>query len=451
MKAQVLPPLFNKNAIILSCLALFVNLVFLFFNYDKKSICPGYAQQHQEVAQSVYKYNSIKVGEIKDGKPSKHRSYADTPAYGLIIGLLWKITHSQNILDIKIFQILLFVFLMLFFYQIAFMLFASARPAFISGIALLFFFPMIYLNVQVAKDGWVFYAGVVLLYTILKYIIFRPSFLYLFIGGSFFALLQWFRPSLIFTTLLFTTIITLLYMIIYKYNLKKILLSLFLLILPNLIFFWTPFASYNKVAYDRYIILPKGTNLLPGLGEFPNKWGYELGEGWVAPYLEKHHGCKNISGYAVEEKAEEVFWMRFREDPWHFFSSVLKRIPRIVFPGLLWFNYKDNVELYTLYATGTSIKEIFKLILRSPTIILDFVARHVYVGLFLLIAYLGMLLALIRKKYLFLSLVYLGTIVASYSVIISHTEHRYLIPSYAFFALFVGYFLSETIFKSRRI
>jgi hypothetical protein len=451
MKNLELPKLFNKNALILAALALLVNFIFLYFNYDNNKFCPGFMAQHKEVAQSVYRYNSIKVGPLKDGRPTKYRSYSDTPAYGLLMGLLWKVTGSENLLYMKLFQVLLFVFFMFLFYQIAFMIFASAIPAIISCIALLFFFPMLFLNVQIAKDGLVYYAGVILLYTILKYLIFKPSFLYLATGSTCFALFQWFRPSLIFTTLLFSLVIVFFYMLLAKYNLKTIALSFLCLILPNILVFWIPFASYNKAAYGHAIIMPKGYNLLSGLGEFPNKWGYELGEGWIVPHLQKHHNYQGSDGYESEKKAEEVFWQRFHENPCHFFSSVLKRIPRIFFPGLLWFNYQDNVELYTLYATGTPIKDIFKMLLRSPSIIFDFVARHIYIGLYLLIAYLGLLLALIRKKWLFIFLVYFGTIVPSYSVIISHTEHRYLIPSYAFYALFVGYFIYETALKRKRL
>ena len=80
-------------------------------------------------------------------------------------------------------------------------------------------------------------------------------------------------------------------------------------------------------------------------------------------------------------------------------------------------------------------------------IIFDFVARHIYIGIFLLLAYLGMLIALIRKKYFALFFLFFGVIGAGCSVVLFHTEHRYLIPYYAFFPFFVGY-LFNTLFPA---
>jgi hypothetical protein len=58
------------------------------------------------------------------------------------------------------------------------------------------------------------------------------------------------------------------------------------------------------------------------------------------------------------------------------------------------------------------------------------------------LAYLGLMLALIRKKYFAVAIILLGIIAAGYSVVFLHTEHRYLIPYYTFFSFFVGYLFS---------
>jgi hypothetical protein len=151
----------------------------------------------------------------------------------------------------------------------------------------------------------------------------------------------------------------------------------------------------------------------------------------------------NLSPIEHDKKARQLFWQALKSDPWFYLRSIIRRIPRLVLPGLPWFNYQDKAELYHMYLTGTSLKEIFKIVCRDPVILFDFLARHLYVGIFLLLAYLGMLLMLIRKKYFAFFIIFAGIICAGYSVIFMHTDHRYLIPYYAFFALFVGYLARE--------
>jgi hypothetical protein len=464
----------NKHSVILFICALAINFIFLYFNH-KNIFCNGQLRYHQEMGYNVFKYNSVKlnwkrIGAIckkegqnkkradyyeidheKHGPPTEYMDQHDTIGYGVLIGLVWKVTRSLNLLDIQILQILIFSLLMFLFYQIAFFFFKKKKIAFMCGISLLFFLPVIYLNVQANRDIWPYYAGVIILYSILKYFFGNGSWKILLAGGSLFGLIQWMRQPLVFPMILTITTISIFYMLIKKYSLKKIFLFFAILIGTNILFFWIPNSTYNKIVHDKYFVGPVGINLLTSLGEFPNKWGYEMGEGWFCSFMKKNF---NIVTYdnECEEKAIEIFWQSVKEEPLFYIKTIIKRIPRLLFPGLPWFNYKDTVEIYTLYVTGTPISQLVKLICRSPVILIDFASRHIYVGIYLLLAYLGMLFAFIRKKYIFLSFVYLGIIVSSYSTILTHTEHRYLIPAFAFFSLFVGYFIHLlcTLFRKRK-
>jgi len=77
---------------------------------------------------------------------------------------------------------------MLLIYQIGLMLFDSTAVAFYSGIALLCFFPIIFLNVQVLRDIWAYYGLVILLYTSLRFLHAQTSLWHLAIGGILFRL-----------------------------------------------------------------------------------------------------------------------------------------------------------------------------------------------------------------------------------------------------------------------
>jgi hypothetical protein len=290
------------------------------------------------------------------------------------------------------------------------------------------------------RDIWPYYSAVILCYSILYYL--RDKSLKIpIIGGIFIALFQFMRPPT-FMLILTSSFFLILYAIFSKKFLPVIKLLLTIAI-TNILFFWLPFMTYNKIAYDRYIVGPTGINLIQGLGEFPNKWGYKLSDGWFANYMNTNH--KNLNNIERDDKARELFFKAIKEDPQYYLSCLFRRIPRLILPGLPSFNYQDTKEIYLLYVTGTPVKELVNMVVREPIILIDFIARHIYIGLFLFFAYLGMLLALIRRRFFELFFIYIGVISASYTVIFAHTDHRYLIPYYAFFAIFVGYFFAQTI------
>lgn len=468
--------IFNPQSTLLALATLAIGSIFLFFNH-KNIFVETLLRPHGEVAYNLYKYNSLKVNparmgalaakeqvtgrradyyEIdheKFGPPTTHRNAFDTIGYGVVIGTLWKITDSLNYLDIQILQLLLLAFFMFLFYYIAFMLFKSKRAALFSGIALLSFFPLFYLNAQVFRDIWPFYAAIILLFITIKFLFDGHSWSILISGSMAFALMQWMR-STIFLMIITTSILLFLYAICSKkLKIKRVLQFTLTVLIANVFFYWLPFMTYNKIAYNRYLVGPAGINLIQGLGEFPNKWGYKLSDGWYADYTEKHFGkeakklklTENEKTSFYDDKMRTVFWKSIKEDPLFYLSCIAKRIPRLLFPGLPWFNYQDKKEIYLMYVTGTPVKELIKTVLREPIIAIDFAARHIYIGLFLLFAYLGILLALIRKQYLALLLLFGGIICAGYSVIFAHIDHRYLIPFYGIFAFFVGYFFHEII------
>jgi hypothetical protein len=234
------------------------------------------------------------------------------------------------------------------------------------------------------------------------------------------------------------------YMIVKK-EYKRVLLLLTILFSTNLVFFWTPFVTYNKIAYNRYVVTSTGLNLLEGLGEFENRWGYRLSDGWYTEFMKKNYP-EIETDIERDDKARELFWAAVKEDPAHYITSVLKRIPRILFPGLPWFKYvrPNQIGFYRRYLSGTPLTTIIKEIFSSPIMLFDFIARYIYIGLFLLLAYLGILLLLIRKKFFPVCFILIGVISSGYSVILMHTDHRYLIPYCAFFALFVGHVIPPT-------
>ena len=456
-------------------ISIILNSAYLYV-YRKNIYCDGLLKPHGEIAYNLYKHNSTKINPERAGKlailehqtgkradyyeidhesygpPKQYRNHLDTIGYGFLIGLLWKITGSLNYLDIQLLQLLLFSLMLLFFYQIAFMLFGTRQTALFSCIALLLFFPAIFLNVQVCRDIWPFYSSVILIYAICKYLHSKSDYITPTIAESLVGLMQFMRPHS-FTLILTTCTVLVGYIFFSKVSPStkaspstyerfiKITKLIFIIFATNILFFWVPFMAYNKIAYNRYVVSASGIALIHGLGEFDNPWGYKLDDAWYTEFMEKNY--PDLTPLEQEEKTKELFYKAVKENPWYYIRSVLRRIPRFIAPGLPSFNYQDKAEIYHMYMTGTPISKLIKIVTRSPMILFDFVARHLYIGLFLFLAYLGLLLALFKRRFFAFFLLFFGVIATGYSIILIHPDHRYIIPYYTFFAMFVGYLFSE--------
>ena len=115
----------------------------------------------------------VSVKEINPeqyGEPTIYRDVTDTVGYGVLLGLLWKLTGSFSYLDVQLLQILLFSLLMFLWYQLGLWFFKKPCHAFLWGLSVLLFLPIFYLNVQTNRDVWAYYGSFFLFYLVLRYI-----------------------------------------------------------------------------------------------------------------------------------------------------------------------------------------------------------------------------------------------------------------------------------------
>jgi len=123
----------------------------------------------------------------------------------------------------------------------------------------------------------------------------------------------------------------------------------------------------------------------------------------------------------------------------------VSRIPLVFLPGLPWNNISNVVD-YTAYSSLWD-KVQAKIIksFDSFTLFFDLLSRQIYIRLFLLLGYVGMLFMLLNKNYLWLALIVAIGVIPSYSIVQSHVEYRYITTFYGIFALCVGYGISELL------
>jgi len=209
----------NLSLVFLFFLSLGISTFFLKFFYDP-SFYRGIATSAGEIAYNVYRYNSTRLNQKRGsyihsrqehensiiqyaevdhsqfGEGTSHKYIAETVGYGVLLGLLWKITNSLNYRDIQILQIILYALSIFLIYGLASMLFNNDSMALACSVAHLFFFPGAYLNMYTLRDAWVYYGLIVLFYIFIRYLILKKSIFSVFCGSIFFALCQFIRPNI---------------------------------------------------------------------------------------------------------------------------------------------------------------------------------------------------------------------------------------------------------------
>jgi hypothetical protein len=450
--------LINKQSFLLVCLALCMNMFFLYL-YNPK-VYFAITQAHGQIGYNLYAHNVIgmdsalthkmnslmreqgclidyDVVDLPQAENYEPFPINDTVAYGVLLGILWKITGSLKFYDIQMLQMIIFSLLMLIYYQVAYMLWRCTQIAFCCGIAQLCFFPLLAYNVMPVRDVWAYYGLLVLCYAVLSYLFKHIHVIQLICSLIFFALCQWVRPTLSFALIMMTIFLV-------AYALKKNQMQALHLIgymwLISLLLFWLPFSYYNYTTYGRYMVSPAGQSLLEGLGELPNRWGHQLNDEYVNQFIGNKYNLA-YGTVAFDEAAMQEFRQCVKDDPWHYIKTLIYRLLDVYLPGLQWIFYEQSP-----YAGCNGIVEKLMIIFSSWHHILDFMLRHIYMRFYLLCAYAGFALMLVRKRYLAVAFI-ITCLISGLSTYPSHIEYRYIVPFYWTISLFVGFLFCGIIEK----
>jgi len=330
---------------------------------------------------------------------------------------------------------------MLFLYSLAQMIFVDDRIALICGVTQLCFLPLIYQNVQALRDIWMYYGTLILLWGLVAYLWNRGSLWHVFGASVAAGICQYIRPP-IFFSFIGCSFVLFLYAIMQPSVRIKIGKILMIMWIANMSVFWVPFIMYNKKAYGRAFVSPGNQGLLEGMGEFSNKWGYKLSDAWVSQFISKKYNVR-YGTPEFDDRAREEFLKAFKEDPGHFFRSVLQRIPLLLFPGLPINNYSNVIDPVQYSSLWEKVITKASYFFSSWTAFFEFLFRQIGVRLFILLGYAGLVLILSRRHFLASALLFAGGIMPSYVTISSHIEYRFLTPSYGLFVFFVGYAVYE--------
>lgn len=443
----------GRQALLLVALALFVNLFFLYVLYNKH-VYFAISQAHGQIGYHLYHCNKIGIDSTLTATVNDrmrqtqqlidydsiacdvlhvHEPFPinDTVSYGVLLGLLWKITHSLCFYDVQLVQIIMFGLLMLIYYQVAYLLFGSTHIAFMCGVFQLLFFPLLAYNVMPVRDVWAYYGMLVLLYASLASYYNQITLHNLVICFIFFSCCLWMRPTLACATLLLT-IFSIMYMMKYEEHSKKITRFLAVLWLTTGVCFWLPYMRLNYTTYGRCLVSPAGQSLLEGLGELPNRWGHQLNDEYVNEFIANKYNL-TYGTVAFDDAAMQEFKSCVKEDPWHYIKTLLYRLPDVLLPGLQWIFYEQSP-----YVGCTTVWQKLGVVCSSSPNFCNFIARHLWMRVYLLLSYVGLLLLWRHKQYKALTCV-LWCMLSGLTTYPSHIEYRYIVPFYWVLSLSLGY------------
>ncbi len=496
--------LVNQHTIILVILAACMNSFFLYMH--NPHIYFAITQAHGQIGYHLYQCNKIGIDPLLTQQVNKqmheqqqlidyntvscdtdheHDSFPinDTIGYGVLLGLLWKITGSLCFFDVQILQIILFSFLMLYYYQLAYLLFGAESIAFLCGLAHLLFFPLLAYNVMPVRDIWAYYGLLILAYATVAFYNKQLTSKRLWAFVVFFSICLWMRPTLVLAALLFslfavaqkhgvqsvdesdknhaiasrlrrsvatprrvakegsfggisreTTALKSLgaSFALRTYNRTKTCIYLATLWAVTGALFWIPSIYYNQINYDRYFVSPAGQSLLEGLGELPNPWGHRLNDEYVNEFISAKYQLR-YGTPEFDEAAMQEFTSCVKENPFHYITTLFYRLPDILLPALQWIFYTQSP-----YATCTTLWQKLSLVISCPEQVLNFFARHIWMRLYLLLSYVGLYFILRNKQYTAFWIV-LICLLSGLSTYPSHIEYRYIVPFYWILSLSLGY------------
>lgn len=362
-------------------------------------------------------------------------SIYDPIFYASFCAFLWKIIGGPSLWSLKILNIIIFSLILVWLYRALEILFDDKRKAFIGSLGVLLYFPLLYTNILTPRDAHHYYSFVIFLYFVLSYVFKNKDFKFLFLGALLFVFCQWVRPPLLSSFVVLTCL-----MMVWSYRepllRKRIHAALSVFWLVSILCFWFPFCIFNKITYDKYFLSALGENMLSSLYGTPLPNGDAL-EHSMGQFVLRKTGHLMLCG---QIKSDDICMDLYKEYvvqfPFHAIKCMVIRLKQMLWYDLPWREYDPY-----MVTTETSRWFKFQLMLASPLLFLEFFAR-LYIRILLILGYLGITLAFIRKEYALLVFLIIGVVLSSGYSWLFHIEDRVLAVHNWPFGIFAAYWIA---------
>lgn len=365
-------------------------------------------------------------------------SIYDPIFYSAFCALLWQLLGSANLCSLKILNIILFSFLMIWLFRVLLLLFDDKSKVFVAAFSVLLYFPLLYTNIAIPRDVHHYYFFVIFFYFMLTYVLKNKKIPFLIPGALLVVFCQWVRPPLL-SSLVVLSALMLFWAWLEPSLRKKTCTSLSIFWLTSLLLFWLPFCAFNKITYNRYFLSALGENMLSSLYGAPLPNGDALEHSMGKFVLRKTGNQMTCGSIASDTICMDLYKEYIVKYPLHSLKCMYIRLKAMLWYDLPW---RQHDPYSVTMQTSRWFK--LKLALSTPSLFFEFFAR-VYICILLVFGYLGACIAFFRKEYKLLIFMIFGVIFSSGYSWLFHIEERVLAVHNWPFGIFAGYFVLYVI------
>lgn len=303
-------------------LALIIRLSLLAF--AQVEIYSGLTEFHLNIANAFLKGAYFKVESGGNFFPP---TINDTPYYGTLIGLTWKIFSTKSLFPIQLLQVLLdsFMTLLIFFTAKNFF---NKKTGLIAAFIFALYLPEAQLATIPLRDIFGSFGTIIFFYFFSKAYVSKSQksqAINLFIGVALTSICTLIRPSIALVPFFFIPFLLI------KWPWKQAIINGTVIALTNILFFWTPMSLVNLYNYDQPFVSPLGHGLLTGLGEFENPFGLRKDDRITIEVVRNEGYDYTYGSIPFNETLKNKAVDLIKQRPDVFATHLLKRIPKYLF------------------------------------------------------------------------------------------------------------------------
>lgn len=344
-------------------------------------------------------------------------SVYDPIAFSVFISWLWRLCGAPSMLYLKLLSMLFFIVSTLGLVRILEFFLCNKQKAFFATLGVLAYVPLGFHVIENVRDVYHYYFFILFLYALCSFISEKRTYFFIIISALLCSLCQWIRPPLFSSVVVLTGLAFLWALFEEKYK-KKIFYFLLLFWSVNIITFWIPFCVFNKHVYGEYFVSPRGEALLSGM------YGITLPDGDFVEHTTGHFILRKTGHFmrcgSLESDDICMDWFKtyLEKYPLHYFKCMIKRISYMLWYDMPW--RRSNP-----FAITQETSRWFKLQLAcsSPALFFEFFIR-IYLRILLVMGYIGILFAFLKKEYRLLTWLVVGVMFSSGYSWLFHIEDR---------------------------
>jgi hypothetical protein len=400
----------------------------------------AYSYYNHGISNKIERLDPLKNGYILySGKEKKIIDFVNPPVgetlgYPILASTVWRLTGVPSLLYMKIINIIIFSLISILLFRINIFFVKEPWMAFICSLGVVAFPPLLYVNIIWFRDIFQYFGIIFFLYFFIYFVSSKKGNKFLYLGIFTCILCQWIRASL-FSSFFILSCLAFIFGLYRYFDNKKTLYFLKFFWISNILLFWVPFMTFNKVTYNTYFVAPTEEALFCSLcSPYPLPNGDMLKAEDYPDYTNEQVRIGKLDPkISFYERYDILYKDICKKYPYRKIECLIYRIKEIAFGNIQWrpLDLSTSFSLYRYIENfnfgRVSIKDLPELFL------------HSYIPFMRLFGWIGIMIAIYRKKYFMVSMLLIGVVYSSGYMLLSHIEDRIIAVHAWPFGLFAFY------------